>query len=608
MAPERAPAWRTAETTGGSARALDLPHPPPGTLRRSRTTGPADSGALAPDMGEGQTKPSLAAGPGAHAEEVSRRRDAPPEPRPGRTAGADPGPDGAGALLNAIREGLCLADASGHTLWSNPAFRALDPQVRSQVEMFCHEAAAIMARQIGGRGGEPVERTYHLSTPDGARHYEIVVSPAGAGAEGRTPGADRVIAVVHDVTGDRRTRMKMEAIDRAGAELVRFDADTVRKLNVMERLGLLESRIVKCCRDLLRFDNFAIRLIDERTGRLEQVISSGRWQEAAELEIYPLPEGNGISGYVAATGLSYICRDTETDPLFLPGLAGARSSLTVPLRLHDKVIGTLDVESQQVGAFGEEDRQFGEMFARYVALAIHLLNLLVVERTSTNESVSGRVEGEINEPLADILVETDWLRELASRDPEAARHVERIRQDVESIRRRVRDVASGPQTLLGVERAMLEREREPLLENRRILVADDEARVRRIIHDVLQNRGCVVVTAESGAQAIEALEHAAPGAGGEGAGGGFDLVLSDIKMPDRNGYEVFAASRRLLPGVPVILMTGFGYDPHHSIVRASQEGLQSVLFKPFPVERLLEEVRKAVLARVGGGGAVSGER
>ena len=46
--------------------------------------------------------------------------------------------------------------------------------------------------------------------------------------------------------------------------------------------------------------------------------------------------------------------------------------------------------------------------------------------------------------------------------------------------------------------------------------------------------------------------------------------------------------------VPVVLMTGFGYDPHHSIVRASQEGLQAVLFKPFPVDRLLDEVRKAV--------------
>ena len=41
-------------------------------------------------------------------------------------------------------------------------------------------------------------------------------------------------------------------------------------------------------------------------------------------------------------------------------------------------------------------------------------------------------------------------------------------------------------------------------------------------------------------------------------------------------------------------MTGFGYDPHHSIVRASQEGLSQVMFKPFKVNQLLEELHKAL--------------
>jgi DNA-binding NtrC family response regulator len=48
---------------------------------------------------------------------------------------------------------------------------------------------------------------------------------------------------------------------------------------------------------------------------------------------------------------------------------------------------------------------------------------------------------------------------------------------------------------------------------------------------------------------------------------------------------------------PVILMTGFGYDPNHSIMRASQEGLHAVMFKPFKVELLLGEVRKAIQSR-----------
>ena len=68
-------------------------------------------------------------------------------------------------------------------------------------------------------------------------------------------------------------------------------------------------------------------------------------------------------------------------------------------------------------------------------------------------------------------------------------------------------------------------------------------------------------------------------------------------MPDKSGYDVFAVAHKSNANLPVILMTGFGYDPNHSIVRASQEGLAAVLFKPFKVDQLLSEVRKALAAK-----------
>jgi DNA-binding NtrC family response regulator len=92
-----------------------------------------------------------------------------------------------------------------------------------------------------------------------------------------------------------------------------------------------------------------------------------------------------------------------------------------------------------------------------------------------------------------------------------------------------------------------------------------------------------VTVASNGAEAIEKIEHHE-----------YQLVVSDIKMPDKTGYDVFAAARKKSQTLPVILMTGFGYDPNHCIVRASQEGLQAVLFKPFKVDQLLAEVRKAL--------------
>jgi DNA-binding NtrC family response regulator len=65
-------------------------------------------------------------------------------------------------------------------------------------------------------------------------------------------------------------------------------------------------------------------------------------------------------------------------------------------------------------------------------------------------------------------------------------------------------------------------------------------------------------------------------------------------MPGKDGYEVFAATKEANPETPVILTTGFGYDPNHAIIRARREGLSAVLFKPFKVDQLLGEIRMAL--------------
>lgn len=479
-------------------------------------------------------------------------------------------------LLTAISEAACLAGADGRVLWANPRFLALDEQVRVRIATSCREAGALLERP----------RIWEFGSSDGSRWYEVTASPAPS-VPGDVRGA-MIALLVRDVTTARRLQQSIEAVDRAGRELLRYDPETLKKLNAMERLKLLEQRIVAHVRAALGFEHFAIRLVDEKNGKLQLVMSGGLTQEARELDLRPLAEGNGLAGMVAATGVSYICTNAETEPRFLAGLTGAKSSLTVPLRLHEKVLGVMDIESGELGAFRESDRVLAEVFARYIAIALNVLDVLVLERSAVNETVTGRVEGELSEPLADILREAETLGK-GSPSPDLSRHLERIRGDVESIRRRMKNVAAGPQTLLGVERAMAERKHDPLMVGRRILVADDEASIRRIIQDVLHNRGADVVACENGGEAIARLNEAAAG-----RIQGFDLIVSDIKMPDRNGYEVFAAARKTSPGSPVVLMTGFGYDPHHSIVRASQEGLQSVLFKPFQVERLLEEVRKAL--------------
>ena len=73
----------------------------------------------------------------------------------------------------------------------------------------------------------------------------------------------------------------------------------------------------------------------------------------------------------------------------------------------------------------------------------------------------------------------------------------------------------------------------------------------------------------------------------------YDTMLADIRLPDVGGYDVYRALRQAQPTAHVILMTGFGYDATHSIVKARQDGLRHVLYKPFRVDQLLMALQNA---------------
>ena len=60
------------------------------------------------------------------------------------------------------------------------------------------------------------------------------------------------------------------------------------------------------------------------------------------------------------------------------------------------------------------------------------------------------------------------------------------------------------------------------------------------------------------------------------------------------GYDFMIRLQEIIDPVPLVLMTGFGYDPGHSIVKARQAGLQAVLYKPFRLDQLLNTVEQII--------------
>src|SRR6478752_5292857 len=308
----------------------------------------------------------------------------------------------ANLILNTCGEGVCIVDAEGRCNWMNKKMQAWPGRVHEKIRRACQGSFELFSKQVSPQTPDTPatfnrSKRYSLNIED-QQFMEMICSPV------INPAGNvvQVVAVVWDATGTRRLQQKIDAIDKAGRELVRLEADALSKMNVGQRLKVLEEKIISFTRELMHFDHFAIRLLDRKSNKLEMVISAGLPNEALNIELFAEMEGNGISGYVAATGRSYICPDVERDPRYVTGLSNAKSSLTVPLRLHDKVIGIFNIESAQRAAFNEDDRQFAEIFGRYVAIALNILDLMVVERTGTAHKVADDVNAEVAGPLNDI--------------------------------------------------------------------------------------------------------------------------------------------------------------------------------------------------------------
>lgn len=495
-------------------------------------------------------------------------------------------PDPAAAIVHRIGDGIGVVDANGALIWTDARFKVHEEHVRNEFIRFCKQAMEqfnVPADQARADRRQPKRFTF---TSDGV-HYELIASPASL--DQTQDKVTSVVGVMWDVTASKRLQEKVDAIDAAGRELVRVEADAIARMNMGERLKALEEKIIQGMRHVLHYDNFEVRLLDRESGQLELVIAQNISPLKVGEVIYARPEGNGISGHVAATGTSYICPNVQDDPLYREGLDNAASSLTVPLMLNDRVIGTLNIESNRPNAFGDHDRRFAEQYARYIATALNILDLLVVERFTTNEQVASNIVGELAIPLAELTKQATALRTLPAADEAVRDASDQLLKTITKLNERVQACAAGPRTVLGAEQELHRHEPDPLLVGTRILVADDEPAIRDTLSAILTQKGAHVTVCTTGTQTIETIHHAS-----KDDGQFFDMVISDIKMPDRNGYEVYRTVKAIKPETPVILMTGFGYDPHHSIVRASQEGLQSFLFKPFKVSQLMDVVNRSL--------------
>lgn len=121
---------------------------------------------------------------------------------------------------------------------------------------------------------------------------------------------------------------------------------------------------------------------------------------------------------------------------------------------------------------------------------------------------------------------------------------------------------------------------------RSILVLEDEEEIRSMLVDALAEAGYRVESATDGLTGLAHFQ-----------GGNFDVVLTDLSLPERSGLDVARAVKSMRPETPVVLITGWGrlVDP----VRLRESGVDLMLVKPFRLERVISVVADALRLRPG---------
>ena len=119
----------------------------------------------------------------------------------------------------------------------------------------------------------------------------------------------------------------------------------------------------------------------------------------------------------------------------------------------------------------------------------------------------------------------------------------------------------------------------------KVLIVDDERSVTEYLKMELEDsdNDFEIICSNAGYEALSLIMR-----------GDIDLLLTDIAMPDMDGYELYSRTKEYDENLPIIMMTGFGYDPGHAVVKSRKDGLQDVIFKPFDIQKLNELIKKRI--------------
>ncbi|MFO0935319.1 MAG: GAF domain-containing protein [Gemmataceae bacterium] len=500
-------------------------------------------------------------------------------------------------IYDALDEGIAVLDLDGKVTWANPVLEQwcggdptgqllLDALGRPQIATDVSDPFAF------ARSGHST--SFQLVCQICSQQQNVYIEIRLRPARGPDGAVQSIIALTRNVTPEVEQQKRLDALHQAGRDLSSMEADQLAEMNLPTRVELLKQNLRKTIHDLLHYDIIEVRILDRRTGELKPLLEEGMTAEASVRPLYALPENNGVTGYVAYTGNSYVCPDASNDPYYILGATGARSSMTVPLKYFDEVIGTLNFESPRIDGFSADDLQFTELFSKEIATALHNLDLLSAQQTTAASKTIEEINKEIALPVDDLLAAAARLSvKLSTTDPAASTELKSIMMAARRVKAGVKKVgdeycpvnAEGSRTTVPGAPSATGSYVPPLV-GKRVLVIDPDERMRKQAHLLLGRLGAECESSSTAAAGLALF-----------ADDPYDAVFLDIRPPDASAYTTYCQLRDLRPKVQVAMTTGFGYDAGHSIVKARQDGMQFTLFKPFRPEQVVKTVTTPPLPR-----------
>ncbi len=180
------------------------------------------------------------------------------------------------------------------------------------------------------------------------------------------------------------------------ARRLREIAKTAHRLNtVHDAEAVLAESLDGAC-SALGLERAALLLIDRATSELEVHAARGYGAIVGKR----ISMARGITGAVARTGEAILVSDVTADPRYVGGVHGGAAEMAVPLRVRGEILGVLDSESPEQGAFGPQDLELFQAFADQAAVALHNARLFrrleeANERLRTNVEEVERLNVEL---------------------------------------------------------------------------------------------------------------------------------------------------------------------------------------------------------------------